>query len=353
MSVHLTRLGWTPSLESDFESHAAAGCIPGRIGVQQRGAYVVLAETGERWAEPSGRLRHHAAGPDEFPVVGDWVALRDDPGADAATITALLPRRTAFSRRAAGEETVEQVLAANIDTIFLVSTLGPDLNPRRLERYLIAAWESGAEPAIVLNKSDLCDDPRPAVAEVEGVAVGVPVHVVSCATGSGLGELSRYLRGNWTVALLGSSGVGKTSLANRLVGGEHRPTQDVRMDGRGRHTTTHRELLLVPGGGLLLDSPGMREFGLWSAEAGLEGAFEDVEALAAGCRFHDCMHEHEPGCSVLFAIAEGSLPRERLASYRKLQRELVRLETAQDGRLQAERRRERRRFARSRRRASW
>lgn len=353
MSVFLSGLGWTPGLESAFEPHAAEGCVPGRVSVQHRGAYVVLAETGERWAEPSGRLRHLAAGPEQLPVVGDWVVLRDDPAAEAATIIAVLPRRSAFSRKAAGEEIVEQVLAANVDTVFLVSALGPDLSPRRLERHLIAAWESGAEPAIVLNKSDLCDDPGAAVAEVEAVAVGVPVHVVSCATGAGLEELAPYLRDGRTVALLGSSGVGKTSLANRLAGGEQRPTRDVRADGKGRHTTTQRELVSVSGGGLLLDSPGMREFGLWSAEAGLEGVFEEVAALSAGCRFRDCTHEHEPGCAVLSALVDGGMDGERLTSYRKLKRELAHLEVKDDGRLQSERRRERRRLARSRRRASW
>jgi ribosome biogenesis GTPase len=353
LSVRLTRLGWTPSLESEFEPHAAAGCIPARVGAQHRGAYVVLLESGERPAEPSGGLRHRAGGRGELPVVGDWVALRHDPVADVATIVAVLPRRTAFSRKAAGEETVEQVLAANVDTLFLVSAIGPELNPRRIERYLIAAWESGAQPVVVLNKSDLSDDPAAAAAEMEEVALGVSVHVVSCATGAGLEELSGYLKGNRTVALLGSSGVGKTSLANRLVGGQARPTQDVRADGRGRHTTTNRELILVPGGGLLLDSPGMRALGLWRSDAGVDGAFEEVATLARRCRFRDCAHEHEPGCAVLAAVADGRLEAARFESFRKLRRELVHLELKHDDRRRAELRQERRRFARSQRRTSW
>lgn len=352
MSVRLTRLGWTPGLQTDFEPYAAEGCVSARVVAQHRGGYVVHSETGERRAVPSGRLRHSAAS-GGLPVVGDWIVLRDDPAAEAATIAAVLPRRTAFSRKAAGDEIVEQVLAANVDTIFLVTAVGSDLNPRRLERYLVAAWESGAAPAVVLNKSDLCDDPAETVAELAGVGVGVPVHVVSCVTGAGLAELAPYLSEDRTVALLGSSGVGKTSLANRLLGGGHRPTQEVRADGRGRHTTTSRELLLVPGGGLLLDTPGLRELGLWSADTGLEGVFEEVTALSAGCRFGDCTHEHEPGCAVLSAVGEGGLAEERLAAFRKLRRELEYLEMKDDGRLQSELRRQRRRFARSRRRASW
>jgi len=307
-------------------------------------------------AEMSGRLRHEALSALDLPAVGDWVALRVEPGAERGTIHAVLPRRTVFVRKAASNQhrgAVEQVVAANVDIVFVVSSLVDDLSARRLERYLVLAWESGARPVIVLTKADLCNDLAAALAEVETVALGVPVHVVSNLTGEGLDELRPYFADNGTVAALGSSGVGKSSLINRLAGSDLQEVKEVRSDGRGRHTTTRRELIRVPGGGLFLDTPGMRELQLWEAEGGIEDAFEDVGALAGRCRFSDCAHLTEPGCAVLAAIESGSLDPERLESYRKLQRELERLELRLDSRAQAERRKERRRFARSMRRVSW
>ena len=244
-------------------------------------------------------------------------------------------------------------MAANVDVVFLVSAFGDDLNPRRIERYLASGWESGAEPVIVLNKSDLSVDLTADVAEVDAVAFGVPVHVVSCLAGDGLDELRAYLSGNRTVALLGSSGVGKSSLLNRLIGWERQDVQGIRDDGRGRHTTTSRELVVLPGGGLVLDTPGMRELALWDAGAGVEDAFADVADLAAACRFADCAHESEPGCAVQAGLADGSLAEERLESYRKLQGELRHLELKTDSRALAEARRARRRFARSLRKSSY
>jgi ribosome biogenesis GTPase len=346
-------LGWSPGRQEEFEQYAVGGLVPARVAAQHRGAYVVYAEGGERPAEVAGRLRHEAAGPSDFPAVGDWVAVEDAPEADAATIHAVLARATAFSRKAAGEEAVEQVVAANVDVVFLVSAFGDDLNVRRIERYLASGWESGAEPVIVLNKSDLSVDLPADLAEVEAVAFGVPVHVVSCLAGAGLEELKAYLAGNRTVALLGSSGVGKSSLLNRLVGWERQEVKGIRDDGRGRHTTTFRELVPLPGGGLVLDTPGMRELALWDAAGGVEDTFTDVADLAAACRFADCAHEREPGCAVQAALADGSLAEERLESYRKLQRELDHLELKADPRALAEARRARRRFARSLRKSSY
>jgi ribosome biogenesis GTPase / thiamine phosphate phosphatase len=245
------------------------------------------------------------------------------------------------------------VVAANVDVVFLVGAFGADLNVRRLERYLAAGWESGADPVIVLNKSDLADDLAGATAEVEAIAFGVPVHAVSAADGTGLEGLARHLEGNRTAALLGSSGVGKSSLVNRLLGSERQDVADLRADGRGRHTTTYRELIPLPGGGLLLDTPGMRELGLWDADEGIDQAFADVAALAADCRFSDCAHEGEPGCAVLAAVEGGRLPTERLESYRKLLRELQHLEVKGDPRALAEARKHRRRFARSLRRSGY
>jgi ribosome biogenesis GTPase / thiamine phosphate phosphatase len=351
-------LGWGPDFQQAFEPHAAAGLVPGRVAVQHRGSYGVYTapDPGPVASELSGRFRHESVSALDLPAVGDWVALRTEPGAERALVEAVLPRRTVFVRKAASDQhrgAEEQVVAANVDVVFVVSGLVDDLSPRRLERYLVLAWESGARPAIVLTKADLCLDLEASLAEVEPIALGVPVHVVSNVTGEGIEQLRPYFEEESTVAALGSSGVGKSSLINRLAGNELQEVKEVRSDGRGRHTTTRRELIRVPGGGLFLDTPGMRELQLWEADAGIEEAFEDVAALVARCRFSDCAHVTEPGCAVLAAIDAGSLDPARLESYRKLERELERLERRLDARAQSEARKERRRFARSRRKVSW
>jgi len=348
----LAQLGWTPAFEEQFAPHAGNGLEPARVAVEHRDAYVVYTARGERPAELSGRLRHAAAERGELPAVGDWVAVTTT---DPALVQTVLPRRTKFSRMAATDhgQTVEQVVAANVDVVFLTAGLDGDLNVRRLERYLTLGWESGASPVVVLTKLDLCEDVDAAMLEVESVAVGVPVHAVSNVTGEGVEELLPYLSEGRTVAALGSSGVGKSSLVNRLAGEELMAIGDVRADGRGRHTTTNRQLLVLPGGGLFLDTPGMREIRLWESDEGLATAFDDVAAAAANCRFVDCSHEREPDCGVQRALADGSLDRERYVSWRKLQGELRHLEIKQDARLRSEARKERRRFARSQRKASW
>jgi ribosome biogenesis GTPase len=351
----LSELGWSPDFQEQFEHYAREGLAPGRVAVQHRGAYDVFTELRELSAEPSGRLRFDAHGAADLPAVGDWVALELRPGG-GATIQAVLPRRTAFIRTAASDQhrgTEEQVVAANVDVVFLVTALVDDLNPRRLERYLVLAWDSGAEPVVVLTKADLCADVSAARAEVEAVAIAVPVHAVSNVTGVGLDELLPYFAGNRTVAALGSSGVGKSTLINSLTGRELQAVAELRRDGRGRHTTTRRQLIPVPGGGLFLDTPGMRELQLAEVEYGVEETFDDVAELAARCRFRDCAHDAEPGCAVRAALESGELERARFESYRKLQRELEHLERRLDLRAQAEERRQRRRFARSRRRPSW
>jgi ribosome biogenesis GTPase / thiamine phosphate phosphatase len=332
-------LGWSEHFRTEFEPHAAAGLAPGRVAVQHRGVYVLATGEDEVEARPAGRLRFEG----ELPAVGDWVAHGD------GVIQAVLPRRTAFVRRAAGNETVEQVVAANVDTAFLVSSLNHDLNLRRLERYLALAWESGADPVIVLTKLDLADDPDGSIADVETVALGVPVHAVSAMTGEGLEELEPYLAPGRTVVLLGSSGVGKSTIVNALLGEERQAVKAIReSDGRGRHTTTSRELVALPGGGLVLDTPGMRELQLWDAGDGLAGTFADVDELAAACRFSDCSHETEPGCAV-----RGAVDSDRLESWRKLGRELQHLELKQDKRAKSEARKEWRRFSRSQRKSAW
>ena len=328
---NLERLGWNDELARQFEAHAS-GLEPGRVAVQHRGSWEVVTERGESLVEITGRL-HHDAEPGELPVVGDWVGLRD------GLIDAVLPRASKFSRKTPWTQVSEQVLVANVEVAFLVMGLDErDYNVRRLERYLTTAWEGGAEPVIVLNKADLATDLEAQVAETESIAFGVPVHAVSAETGQGVEELRRHLAGNRTAALLGSSGVGKSSLINRLLGEERFRIADVRSDGRGRHTTTHRELVAVPGGGVIIDTPGLRELQLWETDEGLDQAFLDVADLILQCRFSDCEHRTEPGCAIKAALADGSLSKERWESYLKLQRELARLERKLDPKLRSEQR---------------
>jgi ribosome biogenesis GTPase len=293
----------------------------------------VLTEEGELLAEVSGKLRHEAIGREDYPAVGDWVVLDARPEEGKATIHSVLPRYSKFSRKAAGNTTEEQIVATNVNTVFLVNALNLDFNVRRIERYLLLAWESGANPVIVLSKADLCEDTLEKVHEVEAVAFGVPIHVVSVMTEDGIEALSPYLGEGKTVALMGSSGAGKSTLINLWLGEDRQKVLSVREgDDRGRHTTTHREMFLLPGGGLMIDTPGMRELQLWHADEGVHDAFGDITALFARYRFADCMHGNEPGCAVQRAIAEGKLTAERLASYRKLERELGYLAAKEQGR---------------------
>lgn len=347
----LAELGWDEQFEAQFQDHGEHDLVPGRVAVEHRGAYAVYTHEGERWAELAGKLRHDTMARGQLPTVGDWVALQLHSGTKA-TIRAVLPRRAKISRKVAWHETEEQVLAANMDTVFVVSSLDRDLNLRRLERYLATAWESGAQPAIALNKSDLCPEAERAalVAMVEQIAFGVPVHPVSAMTGEGMATMRLHLGAGRTAVLLGSSGVGKSSLINCLLGARELATQEPRSDGRGRHTTTRRELIALPCGGLVVDTPGLRELQLWESSDGLSETFEDVTELAQACRFRDCAHETEPGCAVREAIRSGSLSSARLESYRKLQRELARLERKRDARLAAAERKRWRARSRQRRR---
>jgi ribosome biogenesis GTPase len=316
----LEDLGW----DETFARHAAEaepGLLPARVIAEQRGAYRVLGADGERWAAPAGRLRR-AAGPGALPAVGDWVLARRAPDGDRATIQRVLPRRSAFSRRAAGQDAA-QVVAANVDVVLIVTSLNRELSARRLERYLTLAWNSGAVPAVVLSKADLCPDPAAVVAELAPVARGVPLHVTSVRDGRGLDELRAHLAPGRTLVLLGSSGVGKSTLVNALAGSAVQEVQDTLADDRGRHTTTSRQMVFVPGGGMIVDTPGMREVGLVGDEDALARAFDDVAELAARCRFADCRHAGEPGCAVREALDGGALPADRWESYVKLQRELA------------------------------
>jgi len=336
----LETYGWSDALEHVFAPHAADGLIAGRVVLQQRGLYGLATDLGELRAEISGKLARDAeAG--GYPTAGDWVALAAGEPGELAIIHHVLPRRTAFTRKAAGSGGGLQVVAANVDVAFITASLNGDLNPRRLERYLAAAWQSGAAPVVVLTKADLCPDVAAAVAAVEAVAVGAPVLAISSLTGEGLDAVRGYLAAGRTAVMVGSSGVGKSTLLNALLGAERMVTQAIREDdGRGRHTTSHRELIALPGGGLLLDTPGMRELGLWDSDEGVAAAFEDIEALAAACKFGDCGHTNEPGCAVRAALESGALDDGRWQGYRKLQRELAFVDAKEDPALRAARRRQ-------------
>jgi ribosome biogenesis GTPase len=293
------------------------------VAVEHRSSYELYTEEGERGAALSGRLRHAAKGKLDLPAVGDWVMATVPDGKGLATIEAVLPRASVFTRRAAGRDHRDQIVAANVDVVLIVSSLNSEFSARRLERYLTLAWESGAKPVVVLSKADLCADPAALLREVESVAVGVPVQLTSARQPETLGALRALLQPNRTGALLGSSGVGKSTIINALVGHERQETGEVReADDRGRHTTTRRELVLLPGGGVLIDTPGMRELQLTDAGHGLLSAFDDIEALAAQCSFGDCTHGPEPGCAVQAAVAEGRLDPERLEHFHKLASEL-------------------------------
>jgi ribosome biogenesis GTPase / thiamine phosphate phosphatase len=325
----LNELGWDADWAATLEQLEPDNLIPARVAAQHRGAYVLWTGDGELRARAAGRLfyEHEVGAP--VPAVGDWVGVRE------TTITTILPRRGAFVRKRAGLGSDEQVLAANVDTAFLLAGLDDDFSLRRLERYVATAWESGAEPVIVLTKSDLCDDVADALLQVESVAIGVPVYPISNVTGVGIDELETRLQPGRTAVLLGSSGVGKSTLLNRLAGSELMRTSEIAADGTGRHTTTHRELVRLPGGALVIDTPGLRELQFW--EGDLNAAFEDIETLAANCRFRDCAHAREPGCAVLAAADDGTLSLDRLRSWRKLQRELEAIAARTDHRLRVAR----------------
>jgi ribosome biogenesis GTPase len=321
-------------------SHDSVHELTARVVEEQRGSYRLLSEDTEYLAELAGRLRHRAGVRAELPAVGDWVrAVAGTPGTSRAVIHEVLPRRSRISRAAPGNPTEEQVLAANVDTAFIVTSLNLDLNPRRLERYVALARNGGVTPVILLAKADLCADPETAVTEVAAATPGVAVHAMSAWLGQGLEALTPYLAPEKTCVLLGSSGVGKSTIVNHLLGAETLQVTPVReIDDRGRHTTTHRELLRLPGGALLIDTPGLREIQLWSGgeDGPLAQSFGDIAILATACRFKDCQHQTEPGCALKAAVAEGALEPERLASHAKLQRELAFLERKQDKRAQSE-----------------
>jgi ribosome biogenesis GTPase len=328
----LLSLGWNDALAQAFARFAADELVPARVSVAYGATFRVITAEGDYLADITGRMRHEAQGRRDLPAVGDWVAVKPTTIAGGrATIQGILPRTSIFSRKAAGTDTTEQILATNVDTALLMTAFDQDLNLRRIERYLALTWESGAAPVILVNKSDLSDEVETLRAEVDRIALGVPVLAISAKQNEGLDALAPYLIPGRTLVVLGSSGVGKSTLINRLMGEEHFKTREVRDDDhRGRHTTTHRELVVLPSGAILIDTPGMRELQLWSADAGVAGAFDDITALAADCYFADCQHATEPKCAVKQAVERGEMPADRLANFHKLQAEQAALLARQD-----------------------
>jgi ribosome biogenesis GTPase len=343
-AVDLADFGWNDDLAAALDARHDPGLRAGRVIVERRGRYLLATADGEIPAVSSGRLRHRAAGRHELPVIGDWVAFRpvrrQEP---AARIHALLPRRTRLSRKVAGARTQEQLLAANVDTVLLVMALDGDYNPRRLERLIAMTRESGAAPAVVLTKRDLAAEPEVARDELEQAFPGVPILTVSAPRDEGLDELRALLAPRETFVLVGSSGAGKSTLLNHLYGEEVMSTGEVRArDERGQHTTSHRQLVRLPGGPLLIDSPGIREVQLWSSPESLDETFEEIGELAAGCRFRNCTHRAEPGCNVLSAVERGELDAARLEHFRALGEEVEALARRQD---QQQRREDQKRLA--------
>jgi ribosome biogenesis GTPase / thiamine phosphate phosphatase len=347
--IELNDLGWDAEWARLFAQEAAPDTVPARVAIEFNHIYRVMTAAGEWHAQLSGRLRHEATGRHELAAVGDWVAVRPAVGESSGVIDTILPRRSRFSRKVAGELTEEQVVAANIDTVFLVMGLDRDFNLRRLERYLITSFESGAHPVVLLSKADIAHEIAGRLAETEAVAAGVPVHTTTAVRrrrpdGSfiepDVAVVEQYLGVGRTGALLGSSGAGKSTLINALIGKPILKTAAVRAsDSRGRHTTRHRQLLVLPGRGVLIDTPGMRELQLWDVAGAAKETFEDVDALAAACHFTECRHKDEPRCAVKKAVAAGELAADRLASYLKLQDELSALEARRDVRAQIDEKR--------------
>lgn len=305
--------GYFAALAAEYPDHT-----PARVILQEKELYRIVTDFGEQGAVVSGRFRYEAQTISDYPAVGDFVMVEHAGKEGNAVIHSVLPRKSVFTRRAAGTAKREQVVAANIDTVFICMSLNNDFNVRRLERYLSVAWDSGATPVIVLTKADLCTDLDAKLCEVESVAFGVDVVVTSSLSENGIDAVKPFLKAGRTASFIGSSGVGKSTLINRLLGSDVIATGGLRNDDKGRHTTTHRELILLEGGALVIDTPGMRELGMWGAEGGIDTAFADIEELAARCRYKNCTHTAEPGCALRAAIEEGTLSEERYRSYVKL-----------------------------------
>jgi ribosome biogenesis GTPase len=328
--VNLNKLGWNEYFEASFEQYRVKGYEAGRVTAAYMHIYKVMTEHGELTAEVSGKLRFEVLALQDYPAIGDWVVISPRPEEGAATIHGVLPRKSKFSRKSKGVITEEQIVAANIDTVFIVNSLNFNFNLRRIERYLTLAWDSGASPVVVLSKADLCSDIEDKYSQVEEIAFGVPIHVVSSVSKEGLEELDQYLSEGKTAVFLGSSGVGKSTLINELKGEYVQRVQDIsKIEDKGRHTTTSRELVMLESGAMLIDTPGMRELQLWEGEDGIGETFTDIEELAEGCRFSNCRHHNEPGCAVKQAVRDGLIDGRRLENYNRMQREITFFERKQ------------------------
>ena len=329
--MNLEWLGGNSFFSKNLSSPLPEELTVGRVAVEHKDTYILYTEFGEVSAQVTGKMRHRSTERADLPAVGDWVIVSIRGEENRATIQEILPRKSKFSRKTAGGLTQEQIIATNADTVFIVSGLDLDFNLRRIERYLLLVWDSGANPVIILNKADLCNEVERRRDEVEAVALGVPIVVLSAIENQGLDALIPYLGIGQTVALIGSSGVGKSTLTNQLSGQVIQEIQSVRKgDHRGRHTTTKRELIILPNGGLLMDTPGMREIQLWMGSEGLQETFADVKTLAQLCQFRNCQHEKEPGCAVQQALLDGTLDAQRFRNYKKLQQELDYISRKQD-----------------------
>jgi ribosome biogenesis GTPase / thiamine phosphate phosphatase len=334
--ITLKEYGWNKTHEVNWEEINNEKWIPGRVTLEHKKMYRVITTDGEWLSVCSGSMQYEATERRDFPAVGDWVAVEKMPGEERGIIHAILPRTSLFSRKVAGMTIAEQIIAVNIDIVLLVMSMNNDFNPRRLERYLVAAYDSGATPVVVLTKKDVCDNSSDYIEEAQSIALGAEIFAVSNVTGEGIDELTALLKNNKTAALLGSSGVGKSSLTNAILGSERMVVQDIREDdAKGRHTTTHRELIKIPTGGILIDTPGMREFQLWENNDSLDSGFQDINELTNNCKFNDCQHNNEPGCAIQNALSTGELAEDRYRSYLKLQKELAFLDRKMDRAAQA------------------
>lgn len=329
--MDLRELGWNQFFEEHFTDFKRKGLVPARVIREHKHIYRVHTDQGPIAASLAGKIDFDATVKADYPTVGDWVAVTLIPNEHKAVIRAILPRKSKFTRKSASKADEEQVIAVNIETVFIVTSLDEDFNLRRIERYLVLAWDSGADPVIILNKSDLCDDIEYYIKEIKFIAPDVPIHPISATEGQGIEPLFEYLGSGKTVSLLGSSGVGKSTIINTILGIERLAVAPVREDdSKGRHTTTHRELILLPQGGAMIDNPGMRQLHLWVDQDGINRAFEDIALIAENCKFRNCSHDHEPGCAVLEALEEGKIDFQRIENFQKLKYEIELLEIRQE-----------------------